>query len=53
MSNTADTKPPTAKEKIHALAITYLKALQDSPGLTEEEYAEAENLKNRIAAEIK
>lgn len=45
-------KKPTAAERIASLVIVYLKALQDSPGLTEDEYTAAETLKNRIATEL-
>lgn len=42
----------TPKQKIAALLVIYLKALMQSPGLNEEEYAAAEERLNKLSKEL-
>lgn len=45
-------KPRTPGQVVAALCVTYLAALQQSPGLPEEQYQAAEELKQRLATEL-
>jgi len=51
-SDTAPTPTPEARTKITALMIVILSGLQQAPGFTEEEWAAAEELKNRLDQEL-
>jgi hypothetical protein len=49
----ADTAPtPESRQKIAALLVIYLNALQNGPGLEDAEWAAAEEMKQRIASEL-
>lgn len=45
--------PPTPRQKLAGLLIVYLTALQQSPGLTEEEWQEAKQMKHELALDLK
>ena len=52
MDTDTPTPTPEASRKIVALLVVYLNALQQSPGLTETEWAAADEMKNRLAQEL-
>lgn len=43
---------PDARKKITALLIIYLSALQNGPAVSDSEWAAAEEMKERLAAEL-
>lgn len=43
---------PESRQHITALTIIYLTALQNGPGTSDENWAAAEELKQRLAAEL-
>jgi hypothetical protein len=48
-----DAEPtPQSRQKIAALLVIYLNALQNGPGLEDAEWAAAEEMKQRIAQEL-
>jgi len=53
MPNPTTTEPtPEGRKKIAALLVIYINALQHGPELTDPEWAAAEEIKTRIAAEF-
>lgn len=43
---------PAARERIAALLIVYLSGIQNGPGLKDEEWAAAQEMKDRLNAEL-
>ncbi len=46
------TPTPESRQQIIALTIIYLNAIQNGPGTTDENWAAAQELKERLAAEL-
>lgn len=51
-NDTAPQPTPESRKHITALTIIYLSAIQQGPGTTDENWAAAEELKQRLAAEL-
>jgi len=52
MDTDTPTPTPEARKRITALLIVYLSALQNGPALLDTEWAAAEEMKERLAAEL-
>lgn len=52
MDSDTPTATPEARRKITALMIIILSGLQQAPGFSDEEWAAAEELKNRLDQEL-